>query len=31
VRRFLDRLASIASPIAFAIAVAITSDGLKWG
>jgi hypothetical protein len=31
VRRFLDSLAAIATPLAFAIAVALASDGLKWG
>jgi hypothetical protein len=30
VRRFLDRLASIASPLAFVVAVVVGSDGLKW-
>jgi hypothetical protein len=29
-RRFLESLGSIASPLAFAVAVAIASDGLKW-
>jgi hypothetical protein len=29
-RRFLDTLVSIASPLAFAVAVAVASDGLKW-
>jgi len=31
VRRFLDSLGAIATPLAFAIAVALASDGLKWG
>jgi hypothetical protein len=30
VRRFLDTLFSIAAPLAFTLAVAIASDGLKW-
>ena len=29
-RRFVDTLVSIASPLAFALAVALASDGLKW-
>ena len=29
-RRFLDTLGSVASPLVFAIAVALASDGLKW-
>ena len=29
-RRFLGTLGSIASPLVFAVAVAIASDGLKW-
>jgi hypothetical protein len=29
-RRFIDTLGSIASPLAFAIAVVLASDGLKW-
>ncbi len=29
-RRFIDTLVSIASPLAFAIAVAAAADGLKW-
>jgi hypothetical protein len=29
-RRFVDTLVSIASPLVFAIAVAAASDGLKW-
>ena len=29
-RRFLDTLVSIASPLAFAFAVALASNGLKW-
>jgi hypothetical protein len=29
-RRFLDSIGAIASPLAFAVAVAIASDGLKW-
>jgi hypothetical protein len=29
-RRFLDTLVSIASPLAFAVAVVLASDGLKW-
>jgi hypothetical protein len=29
-RRYLDRLASIASPLAFVVAVVAASDGLKW-
>jgi hypothetical protein len=29
-RRFLDTLVSLASPLAFAIAVAVASGGLKW-
>jgi hypothetical protein len=29
-RHFLDRLASIASPLAFVVAVVAGSDGLKW-
>ncbi len=28
--RFLDRLVSITTPIAFVIAVAVASEGLKW-
>jgi hypothetical protein len=31
VRRFLDRLASMASPLVFVVAVVAGSDGLKWG
>jgi hypothetical protein len=29
-RRFLETFGSIASPLAFAVAVAMASDGLKW-
>ena len=29
-RRFVDTLVSIASPLAFAVAVALATDGLKW-
>ena len=29
-RRVVDTLVSIASPLAFALAVALASDGLKW-
>ena len=30
-RRFLDTVVSIASPLAFTIAVALALNGLKWG
>jgi hypothetical protein len=30
VRRFLDRLASIVSPLVFVAAIVAGSDGLKW-
>jgi hypothetical protein len=30
VRRFMDRLASIASPLVFVVAIVAGSDGLKW-
>jgi hypothetical protein len=29
-RRFIDTVGPIASPLAFAIAVALASEGLKW-
>ena len=29
-RRILDTMGSIMSPLAFAIAVALATDGLKW-
>jgi hypothetical protein len=29
-RRWLETLGSIVSPLAFAVAVALASDGLKW-
>ena len=29
-RRFFYTLGSIASPLVFAVAVAVASDGLKW-
>jgi hypothetical protein len=29
-RRFLDMIGSIATPLAFALAVALASEGLKW-
>ncbi len=29
-RQFLDTLVALVSPVAFAVAVAVASDGLKW-